>query len=128
DVVMNCTGVSARTFGGVMDNTVSLSHHDSFIFVVPRESGEVILGGTMEMNDYSENPDPETAKNIIQRCVILCPELTLDKNLQIIRHNVGRRPYRTKQNTKGEVTYKEVLNYMKKQGSKFQFTKFDEAK
>ncbi|KAF0464778.1 nucleotide-binding domain-containing protein [Gigaspora margarita] len=114
DVVVNCTGVNARTFSGVMDNTVFpsrgqtilvwaphiktvhiLTNQDSFTFVVPR-GGEVILGGTMEMNDYSsKNPDPKTAEDIIQRCVKLCPELTLDKNLQIIRHNVGRRPYRT---------------------------------
>ncbi|RIB20078.1 hypothetical protein C2G38_1964445 [Gigaspora rosea] len=109
DVVVNCTGVNARTFSGVMDKTVFPSrgqtisvwaphiknNQDSFTFVVPRKGGEVILGGTMEMNDFSENPDPKTAEEIIQRCVKLCPELTLDKNLQIIRHNVGRRPYRT---------------------------------
>ncbi|RIB25778.1 hypothetical protein C2G38_2165123 [Gigaspora rosea] len=116
NVVINCTGVNARTFGGVMDTTVFpsrgqtvsvwaphiktvhiLTNRDSFTFVVPRESGEVILGGTMDMNDYSENPDPKTAEDIIQRCVKLCPELTLGKesqDLQIIRHNVGRRPYR----------------------------------
>ncbi|CAG8699258.1 18183_t:CDS:2, partial [Gigaspora rosea] len=109
-------GIRKKTFGGVMDTTVFpsrgqtvsvwaphiktvhiLTNRDSFTFVVPRESGEVILGGTMDMNDYSENPDPKTAEDIIQRCVKLCPELTLGKesqDLQIIRHNVGRRPYR----------------------------------
>ncbi|CAG8517503.1 17423_t:CDS:2 [Dentiscutata heterogama] len=114
DVVVNCTEVNARTFSGLIDNTVLplrgqtisvwaphiktvhiLTNQNSFIFVVPRRGGEVILGGTIEMNDYSENPDPETAEDIIQRCVKLCPELTPeDKSLQIIRHNVGRRPYR----------------------------------
>ncbi|CAG8498468.1 2762_t:CDS:2 [Acaulospora colombiana] len=69
-VVVNCSGVSARTLGGVADTTVLpsrgqtvsvwaphiktvyiLSNRDSFTFIVPRESGEVILGGTMSIDD-----------------------------------------------------------------------------
>ncbi|CAG8629140.1 8238_t:CDS:2, partial [Gigaspora margarita] len=83
DVVVNCTGVNARTFSGVMDNTVFPSRGQTISVWAPHIKIVHIL------------TNPKTAEDIIQRCVKLCPELTLDKNLQIIRHNVGRRPYRT---------------------------------
>ncbi|CAG8708184.1 16414_t:CDS:2, partial [Funneliformis mosseae] len=117
DFVINCTGVNARNFGGVDDDKVfptrgqivvvsaphikfakSLQEEDgTYTYIIPRECGEVILGGTMDVNNYDTTPDPKTAESILNRCIKLCPELTQDKDLSsvhILRHVVGLRPSR----------------------------------
>ncbi|RIA89424.1 hypothetical protein C1645_824881 [Glomus cerebriforme] len=116
DIVVNCTGISARTFGGVEDDKVfstrgqlvavwaphvktakALHEDDTLTYIIPREDGEVILGGTSDVNEYDGTPDPKTAELILNRCVKLCPELHQGKglsSLQIIRHTVGLRPSR----------------------------------
>ncbi|CAG8624535.1 11604_t:CDS:2 [Dentiscutata erythropus] len=82
DMVVNCTGVNARTFSGVMDNTVLPSRGQTISVWAPHIKTVHIL--------------------------------TKDKSLQIIRHNVGRRPYR-KNGIRVEVeitknaTYKDVI-------------------
>ncbi|CAG8787945.1 813_t:CDS:2, partial [Dentiscutata erythropus] len=105
DIVVNCTGLNARTFGGVQDDTVIPTRGQTVIVWAPHvktiyyrsKDGEVVLGGTLEENDLNDRPDSKTAELIIQRCIELCPELTLGKGVQalkIISHNVGRRPTR----------------------------------
>ncbi|CAG8714425.1 4271_t:CDS:2 [Cetraspora pellucida] len=132
DIVVNCTGINSRKFGGVQDDTVFptrgqtvvvwaphiktlyyRSDTDHSSYVIPREDGEVILGGTFDENNLNERPDSKTAESIIHRCVELCPELTLGGTnaLKIISHNVGRQPTRiggirleieTRKNAKGK--------------------------
>ncbi|KAK9763296.1 hypothetical protein K7432_010159 [Basidiobolus ranarum] len=114
--VINCTGLLARTLGGVEDlsvyptrgqvvlvraphiQQVYLKHgRDNITYIIPRKNGEVTLGGTTQASDWNENPDQETADAIIERCMLLCPTLAKNndiKNLQIIRHGVGFRPTR----------------------------------
>nr|CAG8588168.1 7308_t:CDS:2 [Entrophospora candida] len=116
DVVVNCTGIMARYFGGVEDSNVypirgqivtawaphikKAIHHqdkDSVTYIIPRENGVVILGGTLDENDYTEAPNPRVAEEIIKRCIKICPELTSGKgaeSLEIKRHAVGLRPAR----------------------------------
>ncbi|CAB4487008.1 FAD dependent oxidoreductase [Rhizophagus irregularis] len=117
DIIVNCTGINARTFGGVDDDKVfpirgqlvavwaphvkiakTLSHEDNTrTYIIPREDGEVILGGTLDVNEIDGTPDPKTAESILNRCAKLCPELHQGKglsSLQIIRHTVGLRPAR----------------------------------
>ncbi|ORX92010.1 FAD dependent oxidoreductase [Basidiobolus meristosporus CBS 931.73] len=114
--VINCTGLLARTLGGVEDlsvyptrgqvvlvraphiRQVYLKHGASNItYIIPRNNGEVTLGGTTQAGDWNEKPDSTTAAAIIERCISLCPSLAKDsdsKNLEIIRHGVGFRPTR----------------------------------
>ncbi|CAG8478539.1 12916_t:CDS:2 [Acaulospora morrowiae] len=109
DIVVNCTGISARTLGGVEDDTVFPTRGQTVIvwaphvkkictrigadyitYVIPRQDGVVVLGGVLG------KPDQKTAESIIKRCTELCPELALGKEyLEIISNNVGRRPSRT---------------------------------
>ncbi|CAG8562508.1 7299_t:CDS:10 [Ambispora gerdemannii] len=121
DVVVNCSGVSARTLGGVEDEAVYPTrgqtvvvwapHVKSFLtrrsiaagnhdvtYLIPRDDGQVILGGTFQPNDYNSEPDEKMARELIQKCEKLCPELTHGKGIQsleITSHNVGLRPSRT---------------------------------
>ncbi|CAI2189205.1 7524_t:CDS:2 [Funneliformis geosporum] len=109
--VINCTGINARTFCGVEDDKVfptrgqivivwaphikfAKSLHEeegAYTYIIPRKSGEVILGGTMDVNNYDGTPDSKTAESILNRCIKLCPELS---GVKILRHVVGLRPSR----------------------------------
>ncbi|RUS16279.1 hypothetical protein BC937DRAFT_91414 [Endogone sp. FLAS-F59071] len=116
DVIVNCTGLAARFLDGVNDADVyptrgqtvlawapqvkmALSRYakNTLTYIIPRENGEVILGGTMQ--DYNSDPavDLTTARTILERCEALYPELTQGRgieSLKILRHNVGFRPSR----------------------------------
>ncbi|RIB16659.1 hypothetical protein C2G38_1969910 [Gigaspora rosea] len=116
DIVVNCTGIGARTFGGVQDSTVFptrgqtvtvwaphiktscfRSKFNCITYIIPREDGEVVLGGTYEENNLNEKPNLKTTESIIQRCRELCPELTSSKGahaLKILSYEVGLRPSR----------------------------------
>ncbi|CAG8479004.1 3110_t:CDS:2 [Ambispora leptoticha] len=120
DVVVNCSGVSARTLGGVEDEAVyptrgqtvvvwaphvksivtkrsTVAGNYDITYLIPRDDGQVILGGTFQPNDYNSEPDEKVAREIIQKCDELCPELTHGKgirSLEITSHNVGLRPSR----------------------------------
>ncbi|KAJ3135941.1 hypothetical protein HK100_002254 [Physocladia obscura] len=64
-------------------------------YVIPREDGLVILGGTYQQNNFSMEVDPATTKSIIERCVGICPELLVDGKLpEIVEVKVGLRPGR----------------------------------
>jgi hypothetical protein len=56
----------------------------------------VILGGSRQDNDWSEEWNEELGQDIMKRCCELCPELGKPEDLQIISRNVGlRRKYRS---------------------------------
>jgi D-amino-acid oxidase len=59
-------------------------------YVVPR-SEDIVVGGTDEEGDWSRTPDPDTAKQILERAVELVPELARAK---VLGHRVGLRPAR----------------------------------
>ena len=55
----------------------------------------MILGGSRQDNDWSEEWDEELGQDIIKRCCELCPELGKPEDLQVIGRNVGlRRKYK----------------------------------
>ncbi len=55
--------------------------------VFPRgPDGGVYLGGSRLVNDWSEKPDMELAKIIMERCCKLVPELGRPEDLKVIRH------------------------------------------
>ncbi|KAI1797963.1 D-amino-acid oxidase [Ganoderma leucocontextum] len=96
DALVVCPGLGARTLGGVEDKDVypvrgqvavirapwirsgrTLSHHEQglWTYVIPRRSGDVILGGTKQDNDWYPAARPETTTDIIERCLALFPEI-----------------------------------------------------
>ncbi|KAH8703488.1 putative D-amino acid oxidase [Talaromyces proteolyticus] len=115
--VFNCTGLGARTLGGVQDEKgqtlliaepitplkrmaiwtqPSLFGPNEFAHVFPRPlGGGVIIGGMSIQDRWDETYDPSLAERTKQRACQLCPELGKPEDLQIIRHNVGLRPART---------------------------------
>lgn len=95
DVVVVCAGIGARTLGGVEDTdvypirgqTVLLrapwikfgrtcsSAEGLWTYIIPRRSGDVIVGGIKTPNDWYPHPLPEVTEDILRRGLDLCPEL-----------------------------------------------------
>ncbi|KAF8876924.1 D-aspartate oxidase [Infundibulicybe gibba] len=127
DALVVCAGLGARFLGGVEDKDVfpirgqtvllrapwidfgrSRSLKDgSWTYVIPRCSGDVIVGGSKAENDWYPHPRPETTQDILRRAIKLCPELSPrrqrdpswspsaeDLNDIVIENNCGLRPGR----------------------------------
>jgi D-amino-acid oxidase len=106
-VVVNCTGIGARELVGdpgvipvrgqivVVENPgiteFLVVEGDPVTYFFP-QGGTVILGGTAEVGDDNTEPDPDTAKAIVERCVRLEPLLA---GARIVGHRVGLRPTRS---------------------------------
>ncbi|THH29705.1 hypothetical protein EUX98_g4484 [Antrodiella citrinella] len=96
DAIVACPGLGARTLGGVEDKNVyptrgqvvmlrapwiktgkTASHlaDGLWTYIIPRRSGDVIVGGTKEENDWYPVARPETTLEILQRALALCPDL-----------------------------------------------------
>jgi len=96
DAIVACPGLGARTLGGVEDKDVyptrgqvvmlrapwvkfgrTASHlaDGLWSYIIPRRSGDVIVGGTKEENDWYPVARPEATLEILQRALALCPEL-----------------------------------------------------
>ncbi|KAF9527454.1 D-amino-acid oxidase [Crepidotus variabilis] len=94
--VFVCLGLGARFLGGLEDHdmypargqTVILRapwiksgmafHGDGanrWAYVIPRRSGDVIVGGTMGINDWYPKARPETTHEILEYALLYCPEL-----------------------------------------------------
>ncbi|KAJ3123570.1 hypothetical protein HK098_001825 [Nowakowskiella sp. JEL0407] len=120
DIVVNCSGYGAKSLGGVSDATVEPGRGQTILvhapqvkktisidirdltgerlvtYIIPRDDGSVILGGTYQLGNNDINPDPKTAEGIMERCVEICPDLReANGNLpKILKHDVGLRPVR----------------------------------
>ncbi|QYJ05577.1 FAD-binding oxidoreductase [Nocardioides panacisoli] len=107
DVVVNCTGLGSRLFGGdlsvvpvrgqvVVVEQVGLAEWwlapsaGAPTYVIPR-SRDIVLGGTEQHNEWSRTPDPTTAGEILSRAARLVPEVA---DAKVIQHKVGLRPAR----------------------------------
>jgi D-amino-acid oxidase len=105
--VVNCTGVGARELVGdsgvipVRGQIVVVENPGITEFLVVEgtpatyffpQGNTVILGGTAEIGDDDTEPDPDTAKAIVERCVRLEPRLA---GAPIVAHRVGLRPTRS---------------------------------
>ncbi|KAF9003346.1 hypothetical protein BDQ17DRAFT_1356052 [Cyathus striatus] len=96
DAVVVSVGLGARFLGGVEDKDVYpirgqtvlikapwvklgmalYKENDlDFVYIIPRSSGEVIVGGTRTEDDWYPSPRPETSQMILERGLALCPEL-----------------------------------------------------
>lgn len=134
--VFVCTGLGALTLGGVADGKVyptrgqvvrvrapwvrhgwtrqlgSLDGGEGGqrTYVIPRCTGDVILGGTREEGDWEAYPREETKRDILTRVLEICPTLTppntraegdiatpkvAELEPLVVDHLVGFRPSRT---------------------------------
>lgn len=129
--VFVCVGLGARDLGGVDDKFVyptrgqvvavrapwiragttrqvgSLDGGEGGTrsYVIPRVTGEVILGGTREENDWEAYEREATAEDILKRAIEICPDIVPpnarhhDREMEglesiVISHLVGFRPSR----------------------------------
>lgn len=108
DALVNCPGLGARELVGdlsvypvrgqivrVTNPGITMSVRDEFhpagrAYIHPR-SGDCILGGTLDEDQWDTEPDPATAEAIIARCTEIVPALA---DAKIIEHLAGLRPGR----------------------------------
>ncbi|KAF9259598.1 D-amino-acid oxidase [Marasmius fiardii PR-910] len=96
DAIVVCNGIGARTLGGIDDKdvypirgqtvlvrapwvkfgrTISTAALDKAVYILPRRSGNIILGGTFGENDWYPAARAETTEDIVQSAFEICPEL-----------------------------------------------------
>ncbi|KAI9004969.1 FAD dependent oxidoreductase [Hyaloraphidium curvatum] len=115
-IVVNCTGLGSRAFGALADKdtyptrgqtvvvrapkafrTVTKIYDErpgmpyDFGYVIPRDDGTAVLGGTYQARAEDLEPSAETADTILARCLEICPEL---QGCEVLDHRVGLRPTR----------------------------------
>lgn len=107
--VVNCTGVAARelvpdpALRAIRGEQVVVENPglETFFMEEPLghewtcffpHSDRVVLGGTARPDDWSLDPDPASAQDILRRCAQIEPRL---QDARIIEHQVGLRPTRT---------------------------------
>ncbi|HEV2736572.1 MAG TPA: FAD-dependent oxidoreductase [Longimicrobiaceae bacterium] len=108
-VVVNCTGLGARTVAGdaevfpIRGQVVRVEnpgirrilldeeHPEGIVYVIPRSERECVLGGTADDGAWDATPDPRVARRILRLCAELEPRLA---RARIIEHRVGLRPGR----------------------------------
>jgi D-amino-acid oxidase len=77
--------------------TVTRQNRDgSWAFLIPRPcGGGTIVGGSKEVRDMEEAPRAETRERLLQQAVKYFPGFVEGEDaFEIVRDNVGRRPYR----------------------------------
>ena len=94
DLVINCTGLQARELTGdtllhpIRGQTVTVKNSKVkefivfetredgiFPYAIPHRDDVIILGGTVQEDDWSTSPDPETAHMIYEAGMECCPSL-----------------------------------------------------
>ncbi|MFH8404194.1 FAD-dependent oxidoreductase [Streptomyces sp. NPDC018019] len=66
-------------------------HAETTTYILPQPYG-VVLGGTAREGAWSREPDPATARAIVERCARVHPKLA---HARVLAHRVGLRPGRT---------------------------------
>ncbi|KAJ6482630.1 D-amino-acid oxidase, partial [Mycena sanguinolenta] len=114
--VINCTGLGTLSLGDVQDTAMFPTRGEVLIvrapwvnrdctfhwadghisYMIPRQSGDVVLGGTFQPDDWHPHPRPETVQLIKERCIQAFPELlpSAADQLDVIEECVGFRPTR----------------------------------
>ncbi|KAA8884915.1 FAD-dependent oxidoreductase [Nocardia colli] len=108
-VVVNCTGVAAGKLAdddavqpvrgqhvivrnpGIEDFYVELGGETEWAGFFPH-GDRLILGGVRQHGQWSLDPDPEIADQILRRCIAVEPKLA---TAEVVGHEVGLRPGRT---------------------------------
>lgn len=116
DTVINCTGLGSYYLTDVKDHTmypvrgqtvlvraphIKTQHYidstDLWTYIIPRDDGTVICGGTVDRVNRATAPDDAVTKDILERVYKLYPEITHNKGVEafdIVSVNVGFRPAR----------------------------------
>jgi D-amino-acid oxidase len=109
-VVVNATGLASRALAGdpslhpVRGQVVRVGQtgveewllvsetaaDERPLYVVPREQ-DVVVGGTAQDGDWRLAPDPDTARELLERAIALVPQLA---GAPVLAHRVGLRPAR----------------------------------
>ncbi|KAF5392749.1 hypothetical protein D9757_000845 [Collybiopsis confluens] len=131
--IFNCTGLGSRTLEDVMDDEMYPIRGQVVVlnapwvkegrtrqvgdlaggeggertYIIPRKSGEVVIGGTRDIDDWNPNIVPETSADIKRRALEIFPELVPpslctenrkpvpeDLDSIVLREVVGFRPAR----------------------------------
>ena len=110
DLIINCVGLAARSL--VSDNLIkpvrgqgilvrapwvkpfiiSDAEGENMTYILPR-ANDILLGGTAQEDNWDQTPDPQTAREIRQRCEALVPSLA---NVEAVGGWAGLRPVRKK--------------------------------
>jgi len=109
DIIVNCTGLSSRELVNdkqvysVRGQTITVkapwikhglgylnTSNNTFMNVIPRAEN-VLLGGTLDIDNLSQQVDPLISKGIMERCCRYFPGLA---TAPVIRESVGFRPGR----------------------------------
>jgi D-amino-acid oxidase len=116
-VVVNCSGLGARELVGDSSMTpirgqvvrvrnpgirsflLDNANPAGVTYVVPRSS-DCILGGTAEEDRWGTEPDPATARAILERCKEIEPRLD---GAEVLEHRVGLRPGRAEVRLESEI-------------------------
>ncbi|KIJ49416.1 hypothetical protein M422DRAFT_27776 [Sphaerobolus stellatus SS14] len=127
DALVVCAGLGARFLGGVEDKDVypirgqtvlvhapwltdsrgMLEKNGQVTYIIPRRSGDTVIGGTREVDDWYPHPRLETGRAILERALRVMPDL-IPPNLRdesrkptiadlepyIVEHGCGLRPAR----------------------------------
>lgn len=121
-VVFNCSGLGARSLGGVEDKSmyptrgqvvvVKAPHihenvmrwgrdYATYIIKRPHSHDQLILGGFMQKDDWSPDTTREQSQNILARTTELYPKILTDNphgqnvtDLEVLRSAAGLRPSR----------------------------------
>jgi len=122
DALVVCAGIGARFLGGVEDKDVypirgqtvlirapwvksgrTIYGRDEITYIIPRRCGNIILGGTRDVDEWYPKACPETKILILKRAIALAPELappgTKDPTYEdliplVIEDGCGLRPAR----------------------------------
>lgn len=108
-VVVNCSGLGAHHLvgdtdlhpirgqvawvenPGLTDFMVDVDAPGAATYIVPRRN-DCVLGGTAQVDDWSENPRESDAEDIVARCTRLEPHL---ESAKVLEHRAGLRPGRS---------------------------------
>jgi len=109
DIIVNCTGLGSRELVNdqqiypVRGQTITVrapwvknafsyfNAKDNIIIDVLPRADDVLLGSSIDVNDWSEQVDPLISKRIMERCCRYFPGLS---TAPVIRESVGLRPGR----------------------------------
>ncbi|ESK96340.1 d-amino-acid oxidase [Moniliophthora roreri MCA 2997] len=126
DAIVICAGLGTRFLGGIEDKAMYPIRGQTVLlrapwvqdmpcffrddrnpaYVIPRGSGNVLVGGTFHANDWYPKPRPEITQEMLEHAISLCPELAPpeirsereptveDLKTIIIEEGVGLRPAR----------------------------------
>ncbi|RCH88479.1 hypothetical protein CU097_010495 [Rhizopus azygosporus] len=116
DSVVNCTGYGSHDLKDVKDDAlftlrgqtvlvraphIKTQYYDDsatcWTYIIPRDDGTVICGGTVDPDNKATAPDEAITKDILKRVYEMCPDITHGKGpdaFDIVSYNVGFRPAR----------------------------------